>query len=92
MEMGFRIRYHARQLDGADGAMFVEDGNGALYLFSGGHLQARLGTPTSLGQIETYLSRARYAWFSVDSDDRHPLEALSALALRFNGDAGTSAV
>ena len=91
MEMDFRVRYHARPLDGSDSAMFVEDGNGTLYLFSGGKLQARLNSLTGSGRIETYLARARYAWYSVDSDDRHPFEALGALALRFNGAGTTSA-
>ena len=89
MEMGFRVWYHARRLDGSDGAMFVEDGNGTLYLFSGGQLQARLNSLTGWQRVNAYLARARYAWYSVDSDDRHPFEALGALALRFNG-AGTS--
>lgn len=90
MEMGFRVRYHARRPDGTDGAMFVEDDNGTLYLFSGGQLQARLNALTGWRRLHLYLARARYAWYSVESDDRHPLEALAPLALRFGGEMGTA--
>lgn len=78
MDESFRIRYRARHANGTSGALVVEDPEGMLYLFSGGHLQMRLNPLTGWQRVSAYLSRARYTVQPVAGDDRHPLEALPA--------------
>ncbi len=79
MDTTFRVRYLARQADSNASALFVEDGDGALYLFSGGNLQLRFDPSNGWQRVRAYFARARYCLQPVESDDRHPLEALRAL-------------
>ncbi len=79
MDTTFRVRYLARQADSNASALFVEDGDGALYLFSGGNLQLRFDPSNGWQRVRAYFARARYTWQPVESDDRHPLEALRTL-------------
>ncbi len=79
MDATFRVRYQARQADGRSNALFVEDGDGALYLFSGGKLQLRFDPMNGWHRLRTYFAHAQYSWRAVEGDDRHPLEALRTL-------------
>ncbi len=58
MDTTFRVRYLARQADSNASALFVEDGDGALYLFSGGNLQLRFDPSNGWQRVRAYFARA----------------------------------
>lgn len=85
MDVAFRIRYRVQQVDGTRRAIVLEDPQGVLYLFSGGRLQVRLNSPGAWRRVGESLSRARYAWRSVESGALYPLEALPLLEAQADG-------
>lgn len=85
MDTAFRLRYRVQQVDGTRRAIVLEDPQGVLYLFSGGRLQVRLGSSGAWRRVGESLSRARYAWWPVESGALYPLEALPLLEAQADG-------
>lgn len=76
MDASFRIRYRARQAAGYGAALVVEDGNGVLYLFSGGKLQLRFRPDSGWPRASAILEGAHHHWERFEGGEAYPWNAL----------------
>jgi hypothetical protein len=76
MDTVYRVRYRASLPDPPGRALFVEDQEGMLYLFSAGTLQLRLNPLTWWPRISTMLQGTQYHVAPVESDRLFSLETL----------------
>jgi hypothetical protein len=76
MDTVFRVRYRASLPDPPRRALFVEDQEGMLYLFSNGTLQMRVNPLTWWPRISAMLQGTPYHFAPVESDRLFSLETL----------------
>ncbi len=79
MDNVYRVRYRAYSPESDKQRLFIEDTEGAFYLFSDGRLQCRLDPQIWWPRISAFMEQARYTYNPVENDRLFSLDGLSHL-------------